>query len=99
MRTYSTVEAAVSLAIEILETNHIPSNTAALRNRIYTWYSHSDVTDPETLAACALEGKDWYPGATYQDMLNAKNWWFPQNSYDEISIWEIEAANHDSIWW
>ena len=51
------------------------------------------------LAACALMGKDWYPGATYQDMLDAKEQWFPQNPYDEISIWEIEAAQHDAMWW
>lgn len=99
MERYTTVENAVTLVIEILETNHIASNTDAIRNKVYSWYTHSDVTDSEILAACALEGKDWYPGATYQDMLNAKNWWFPQNPYDEISIWEIEAAQHDSIWW
>lgn len=99
MKRYEAVEAAVALVIENLEANHITCNTESIRNRVYNWYSHSDVTDPEMLAACALMGKDWYPGATYQYMLDAKEWWFPQNPYDEISIWEIEAAQYDAMWW
>lgn len=99
MKRYATVEAAVVLVVDYYEANHITCNTDFIRNRVYSWYSHSDVTDPEMLAACALMEKDWYPGATYQDMLNAKEWWFPQSPYDEISIGEIEAAQHDAMWW
>lgn len=98
MIMYATVEAAVNLVIENLEVNHIASDTESIRNRVLSWYNHSDVTDPEILAACALMGKDWFPEATYQDMLDAKHWWFPQNPYEEISIWEIEAAQYDAIW-
>lgn len=98
MKRYATVEAAVVLVVENLEANHI-TNTECIRNRVYSWYSHSDVTDPEVLAACTLMGKDWYPEATYQDMLDAKEWWVPQNPYDEIPVWEIEAAQHDAMWW
>lgn len=50
------------------------------------------------LAACALMGQDWYPEATYEDMLDAREWWFPRYSDDEISVWEIEAAQHDAMW-
>jgi len=99
MKTFSTVEAAVLLVVENFEVNQIVCDTNCIRNRILTWYEHSDVTDPEVLAACALEGKDWYPDATYEDMLNAKEWWFPKNPYDEISIWEIEEAQNDIKWW
>lgn len=99
MKTYSTVEAAVQLVIDVLEANYISSNTECIRNRVYSWYNHSDVTDPEILAACTLEGKDWFPGATYKDMLIARDLWFPHNPYDEISIWEIETAQHDAMWW
>lgn len=99
MKRYTTVEAAVQLVIENLEANHIISNTESIRNRVYSWYTHSDVTDPEVLAACALEGKDWYPGARYEDMLAAKDLWFPVDYGMEISIWEIEAAQRDIMWW
>ena len=99
MQRYSTVDMAVTMVFENFEANHITYDEKSVINRVYSWYSHSDVTDPEILAACALMGKDWFPGATYQDMLDAKEWWFPKNPYDEISIWEIEAAQHDTIWW
>lgn len=98
MKRYMVVEAAIVLVIENLEVNHISCDTESIRNRVYSWYSNSDVTDPEILAACALEGKDWFPGATYQQMLNAKEQWFLQNPYEEFSIWEIEAAQHDMMW-
>jgi hypothetical protein len=91
MTKYTAAETAISLVIENMEINHIACNTESIRARVYGWYNNSDVTDPEILAACALEGKDWYPGATYQDMLDAKNYWFPKNLYDEVPIWEIEA--------
>jgi hypothetical protein len=51
------------------------------------------------LAACALLGTDWFPEATYKMMVDAKKYWFPQDNYDEISIGEIEAAQHDTMWW
>lgn len=98
MNTYSTVEAAVALVIENLEANRISCNTECIRNRVLSWYNHSDIVDVEMLAGCTLMGRDWFPDATYQYMIDAKNWWFPQDPYNEISIWEIEAAQRDAIW-
>ena len=99
MKRYATVEAAVILVIDYYEANHITCNTDFIRNRVYSWYSHSDVTDPEILAACTLLGIDWFPEATYKMMVEAKNYWFPQDIENEFSIWEIEAAQHDAMWW
>ena len=96
--TYMTVEAAINLVIENLEANRIPCDTPSIRARVTSWYEHTDITDPEVLAACALEGKNWTPAATYQWMLEARDYWFPQNPYDEIPIWEIEAAQRDAMW-
>lgn len=97
MKMFSTVAAAIDLAINHLEANKIACDTESIANIIYDWYSHSDVTDPEILAACALEGIKWRPGATYQEMLEIKDFWFPAVSTD-ISIWEIEQAQHDFCW-
>lgn len=101
MKRYSTVEAAVELVINNLEANHIASDTNSIRKQVYSWYEHSDVTDPEMIAACVLEGKEWFAGATYQYMEDLRDWWFPQvvACNNEISIWEIEEAQHDSFWW
>ena len=73
MQRYSTVDMAVTMVFENFEANHITYDEKSVVNRVYSWYSHSDVTDPEILAACALMGKDWFPGADYDYMLAAKN--------------------------
>ena len=78
MKEYTTVEAAVTLAVKNLEANHAVCDTKSIRNKIYNWYIHSDVTDPEVLAACVLAGRDWSPAATYQEMLDAKEQYFPE---------------------
>lgn len=100
MKFYSTVEKAVKLAVDILEINHIMDSTENIRARVYSWYENSDVTDPEVLAACALMGIKWFPEATYETMINAKEYWFPTEPYyyNETSIWDIEAAQQDILW-
>lgn len=97
MQTYTTVEKAVDLVVRLLEANNVTETNDTIRARVYDWYIHSDVTDPEVLAACALEGK-WHPGTSYAEMLDYKEWWFPTDLYNEISIWEIEEAQHDALW-
>ena len=92
---YTTVETAVKMAVDLLEANHIANDTDSIYRRVITWYEHTDVADPEILAACALTGRDWFSGATYDMMLEAKEEWFPHNPYDEIAIWEIEDAQLD----
>ncbi len=98
MKTFTAVEQATNLAIQLFEANYITINYASVKDCVFSWYNNTDITDPEILAACALEGKNWFPGATYQQMLDAKEQWFPQNPYEEFSIWEIEAAQYDMIW-
>lgn len=96
--TYQAVEDAVKLVSNILEANHITETNETIRNRVYGWYCNSDCADYETLAACALNG-DYYPEATYIDMLRAKEYWFPQALHDETGIWDIEMAQQDMKWW
>lgn len=98
MMVFSTVEAAVNMVVENFEINGISVNTDAIRNDVYSWYVHSDVADPEILAACVLMGMTWTPDATYKDMLEAKEQAFPQNPFEEFGIWEIEAAQKDIEW-
>ncbi len=98
MTKYTTAETAITLVIENFEINRIACDTKCIRNRVYDWYNNSDVTDPEMLAACALEGIDWFPGATYKLMLEMKERWFPKDPYDEIFIGDIEMAQADMAW-
>ena len=99
MKTFTTVENSVHLAVGVLVEKRIPFSVKRIRDCVYSWYSHTDVTDIEVLAACALEGKDWSPSATYDNMLAARDKWFPLVSdANLIPIWEIEAAQHDAMW-
>ena len=79
---YTTAEMALYLAIDALEAYNICPCAATLREKIYDWYNHTDVTDPEVLAAVALEGKKWRPDFTYDQMLEIRNYWFPQEQYE-----------------
>lgn len=99
MYVYSTVEMAVKLVVDNFEMNHMTCDTQSILASVHSWYDNSDVADPEILAACVLMGRDWFPEATYQYMLYAKDQWFPQDSYAGTSIWDIEAAQRDMIWY
>ena len=95
MKIYSTAEKAIELAIYHFEINGISVDTGSICHRIYGWYNNTDVTDSEMLAACAIEGIDWSPNATYQLMIEAKDRWFPQEPFYNIPIWDIETAQYD----
>ena len=89
-----TVKKAALLAIESCG-DYL--STEEIYNRVLSWYINTDVTDIETLAACAIRGY-YYPKATYKEMLNAKEMFFPSLLNDNISIIQIESAQRDSIW-
>ena len=72
MKIYSTVEKAVNIAVEVLELHNATFNESTIRHTVMTWYNNSDVADPEILAACALMGVEWYHGATYTFMCEAR---------------------------
>ena len=95
----TSVNNAVILAMREFEAQNIVCDSKSIQRRIETWYNHTDETDPKVLVACALTGKDWFPGATYQFMKEAKDYWFPEDPYSLFSIEEIETAQKDSIWW
>lgn len=99
MKVYSTVENAVELAVMIYEANHTMTNTETIRKQIYSWYNHTDITDAEALAACAIEFGYWNPNVTLDEIKIAKNEWFTENPFDAFSIEEIEAAQHDIRYW
>lgn len=85
---YTTVVAAAAIVENYYEASGITCDFDSIYKRVHDWYIHSDITDPEILAACALSG-EWHPGTTYQDMLNAREKWFSIAPISEISIWEF----------
>ena len=81
--TYSVVKEAVRIVTSNTEANRIYEPTNAIYKRVYDWYVNTDVTDPWVLAASALMGS-YSRDMTYQDMLDAEEYWFPRNPYEEI---------------
>ena len=97
--TFKTVEAAAELAYEIEKSYKLlaPISKKELHDRVYNWYCHSDVTDITILASSAV-CSDYFSGATYNDMLKFTELWFPEDPTAETPIWEIEAAERDTLW-
>ena len=75
MMIFSTVEKAVELASRTLEAAGFEVSSDTIRNRVLSWYNHTDVADPKVLAACSIEGY-FDSDYTYDDMLKAKAYWF-----------------------
>lgn len=80
MKTYRAVEDAADLVTFILRSNSLPIDTDLIKNAIYKWYTASDVTNPEILAAAALETNFVYSPHSYDWMLQVKKEWFPQSA-------------------
>lgn len=99
MKTYMTAEYATNLAIDTYEAEGIMINTNIVRQIVYEWYENTDITDPEVLATCALEGIHYTPTIDYMDILLLRDLYFPAEPYDNISIYEIEAAQYDAMYW
>ena len=94
------VRDAVDLVVDWLELNYSPCDTDTIAAEVQSWYDHSDIVEPEMLAAAVLEW-GWWRMVAYQDWIDAKNKWFeePPIQYSGTpSICEIEAAQHDMIW-
>jgi len=87
-------------AIEIVSMIHEANNEAVDNNSITRavedWYTHSDIVDPEMLAAAVLEYGMWRL-ISFLDWECAYNKWFPQYD-DTYAIWDFEASYHDEIW-
>lgn len=73
---FSTVDRA---ATEYIGWQEIEYHTSDYRevayDRVYDWYSHTDITDPFTLAACALEYGPYTP-IKYTEMIALREKYF-----------------------
>lgn len=87
---------ATELASEFLEAENIHVANAQLMERAREWYDHTEITDPETLAAVVLYG-DFEPGIRIDEIERLKEFYFPSEPF-EVHIGEIEMALHDAEW-
>lgn len=100
MTNYRLINEAVKLANMQLESNGIMETNKTLFKRALVWYNNTEITDAETLAAVTLSGH-FHSSVRYNDIIAIKEFYFPTVpvEYTEIPIWEIEAAQHDAMWW
>lgn len=87
---------AIELVVMIHEANHQVVDNDSITRAVNDWYTHSDIVDPEMLAAAVLEYGMWRL-INFLDWEAAHNKWFPQYD-DRYGVWEFEASYHDNIW-
>ncbi|AXF52435.1 MAG: hypothetical protein [Caudoviricetes sp.] len=109
------IEAALGLIEERNEIEGITNNRENYSNIVLEWYNHSDITDAETLAALALDGKNYNSTMRYNEIKRIKELYFgsiddlinspysPEEYYldymEKYGIDEIEMAQRDMEWW
>jgi hypothetical protein len=71
------------------------SNKALLK-RATQWYTMTEITSPQTLAAVTIHG-DFEPGIKIDEIEAIEDFYFPQIPIEccNYHIGEIEAAQHD----
>lgn len=87
---------AIEIVSMIYEANNQAVDNNSIAKAVEDWYTHSDVADPEMLAAAVLEYGGWRL-ISFLDWEAAHNKWFPQFD-DTYAIWEFEASYHDEMW-
>lgn len=87
---------AIELTTMIHEANGQIVDNNSITKAVYDWYTHSDIVDPEMLAAAVLEYGRWRQ-IDLSDWEHIHDKWFPQ--YDDMyGVWEFEASYHDEFW-
>ena len=87
---------AIEIVSLIHEANHHAVDNHSIEVAVYDWYIHSDIVDPEMLAAAALEYGSWRI-ISFLDWEAAHDKWFPAVE-DNYGVWEFEASYADSLW-
>lgn len=94
------IKEATRLVVEYYEANQIMMTTDAVRKYVVMYYSNTEITDAETLAAVTLHME--HPNTlTYNKIQEIKEFYFPTMpiEYGNFHIGEIEEALNDELWW
>jgi hypothetical protein len=96
MMNMSLIMEAVNMAGKYLEANNVYESDKALLKRAMRWYSMTEITSVQTLAAVTIHG-EFEPGIKIGEIEAIEDFYFPQMpiEYGNYHIGEIEAAQHD----
>ena len=108
MRDYNALNRAVKLASDYFEAIGVSITNECLMEQAEDWYdgieTDSTADGDEVIAACIIAYGNYKPIYTYKDIRAAHDEYFPEDpqyqmhgcgGYDDIAIWDIEAAMHD----
>jgi len=100
MLNMSLINAAVKVVEDFFDAEGIYENTEAIKARAINWYNHIKIVEVEMLAAATISG-EYQIGMTLDDVLEIKEFYFPSIpiELENYHISEIEAAQHDCLWW
>ena len=93
------VQAAIEIVISYLEAENIYEETKTIRKRAIDWYNHTEIVDPQMLAAVVISGE--YKSISWDEVIEIENFYFPlilPLEFTELSIGEIEESLHDEFW-
>ena len=99
MLNMNLINSAVNLANQYLEAEQIFETTDSLIKRAIEWYTHTEITDEETLAAVIISGS-YNPKIRVKEIVEIRDYYFPSLPFEfnNYSIWEIESALKDAEW-
>jgi hypothetical protein len=96
MMNMNLIMKAVNMANKYLEANNVYESTSVLLKRAMRWYSMTEITSAQTLAAVTVHG-DFDPDIKIGEIEAIEDFYFPQVpiEYGNFFIGDIEDAQHD----
>jgi hypothetical protein len=82
------IENAVNLVCEYYASEGISEPTKAITDRALRWYSNTEITDTQTLAAMVMYG-EFEPSITYDKINMIRDAMFPIDSNESVDIKNI----------
>lgn len=100
MTNKNLITKAVEIVISYFETEGISEETRTLYSRAEDWYNHTEITNPQTLAAVVISGS-YDRGIRYNEIKQIEEFYFPSSpiDLDNFHIGEIEESYNDCFWW
>lgn len=90
---------AVKMVVDYFEYEGIYEETKSIDTRARDWYSHTEITEPQMLAAVVISGP-FVPGILYNEIKEIEEFYFPSEpiNFGNFHIGEIEEALNDEFW-
>ena len=100
MLNMSLINAAVKVVEDFFNAEGIYEDVETIKTRAINWYNYTKIVEVEMLAAATISG-EYQIGMSWDDVLKIKEFYFPSIpiELENYHISEIEAAQHDCLWW